>query len=123
MKTSLTFKYDGANSQVEAELSRYLAKLEKFLTHYDPDLAQLHGSFDKHPRKTEYSCSLTLSLPTGAMHSTGVGPDVHTSVKKAVTVLASQLKKHQSRLRKDYQWKRKRPRGAAAPDGEPSRAD
>jgi ribosome-associated translation inhibitor RaiA len=50
-----------------------------------------------------------LSLPTGTLHATAASTSVRSSCKKAFTELEAQVKKHQSRLRKDYEWKRKRP--------------
>ena len=70
--------------------------------------------FTKNPHREENSFSLNLSLPTGTLHATGTGENVRASCKQAFTELESQLKKHQSRLRKDYEWKRKRPRPAPA---------
>ena len=112
MKTSISYKHVEWREPVEVEMKRHLGKLGKLLRSYSPDLVQLHGSFDKHPRKEEYAFSLNLSLPTGTLHCTGIGPDVRSSVKRAFAELEGQIKKHQSRLRRDYQWKRKRPRAA-----------
>ncbi len=108
MKISVSYKHLELREPVEAETTRYLAKLGKLLKSYAPDLVQLHASLEKHPRKVEYTFSVNLSLPTGTLHATGVGPDVRRSVKKAFSELEAQVKKHQSKLRKDYQWKRKR---------------
>jgi len=113
MKISVSYKHLELREPVEAEAARYLGKLGKLLKSYAPDLVQLHGSFEKHPRKVEYTFSLNLSLPTGTLHATGVGPDLRQSVKKAFSELETQVKKHQSRLRKDYQWRRKRARTVA----------
>ena len=110
MKISISHKHVELCEPVEKEVGHYLTKLGRLLKRYSPDLVQLHGSFEKHSRKTEYTFSLNLSLPTGALHATGVGPDVRASVKKAFAELETQVKKHQSRLRKDYEWKRKRGR-------------
>jgi hypothetical protein len=38
-----------------------------------------------------------------------VGATVRTSCKKAFSELEAQVKKHQAKLRKDYEWRRKRP--------------
>jgi ribosomal subunit interface protein len=108
MKISISYKHLELREPVEEEIARYLDKLNKLLKSYAPDLVQLHGSFEKHPRKTEYTFSLNLSLPTGTLHSTGTGLDVRLSIKQAFVELEAQVKKHQSKLRKDYQWKRKR---------------
>ncbi len=110
MNISISYKHVELREPVETEATRYLRKLSKLLKSYVPDLVQLHGSFEKHPRKVEYTFSLNLSLPTGTLHATGIGPDVRLSVKNAFAELEGQVKKHQSRLRKDYQWKRKRAR-------------
>jgi ribosomal subunit interface protein len=110
MKTSFNYRNVELREPVEEEVTRNLTKIQRLLSTYSPDLVQIHGAFEKHPRKVEYSFSLNLSLPTGNLHATSASPDVRLSVKEAFADLASQLKRHQSRLRKDYEWKRKRPR-------------
>src|SRR3989442_7497870 len=109
MKLSINFKHVESHKPVEVEVERHVGKLEKLLKSYSPDLVQLHGTFSKHPRTDESSCSLNLSLPTGTLHATGTGATVRASCKKAFSELEAQVKKHQSKLRKDYEWKRKRP--------------
>jgi len=93
---------------IEHEVARHAAKLNRILKRYSPDLVLLHGSLEKTPRKIEFNFSLNLTLPTGTLHSTGVGADVLGSAKAAFAELEVQLKKHQAKLRKDYVWKRKR---------------
>jgi ribosome-associated translation inhibitor RaiA len=110
MKLSVSYKHVDLREPVEAETTRCLGKLGKLLRNYAPDLVQFHGSLEKHPRKVEFTFSLNLSLPTGTLHATGLSPNVRLSVKKAFAELEGMVKKHQSKLRKDYQWKRKRPR-------------
>jgi ribosome-associated translation inhibitor RaiA len=61
------------------------------------------------PRTQDISCALTLSLPSGTLRATSEAAAVRTSCKKAFSELESQVKKHQAKLRKDYEWKRKRP--------------
>ena len=113
MNISLNYKHVDLREPVELEVSRHVGKLGKLLRSYSPELVQLHGAFEKHPRKVEYAFSLNLSLPTGTLHATGCGPDLRLSVKQAFAELERQIKKHQAKLRKDYQWKRKRSRAAA----------
>jgi len=98
---------------IEEDFERHIDKLNRLLKHYEPDSVELHSSMEKIPRKTEYSFSLNLKLPTGTLHSTGVGGDVPTSAKAAFAEIEVQVKKHQEKVRKDYVWKRKR--GRAAP--------
>ncbi|MGB8474558.1 MAG: HPF/RaiA family ribosome-associated protein [Candidatus Acidiferrum sp.] len=110
MKLSISYKNAEPHKPAEKEVQRYIGKLNRFLKSYDPDLVQLHGVFTKNPRREELSFSLNLSLPTGTLHATGTGANARASCKQAFSELQTQVKKHQSRLRKDYEWKRKRPR-------------
>jgi ribosome-associated translation inhibitor RaiA len=100
---------------IEHETGRHAEKLNRLLKRYNPDLVHLHGSLEKTPRKVEFNFAVNLSLPTGALHATGVGGDALGSAKAAFAELETQVKKHQQKLRKDYVWKRKRPIGVAAP--------
>ena len=109
MKLSISYKHVEAPKPAEAEVERHINKLKKLLQSYSPDLVQLHGTFARQPRKDQKSCTLNLSLPTGTLHATGIGESVRTSCKKAFAELEAQVKKHQAKLRKDYEWKRKRP--------------
>ncbi len=95
---------------VERESQRHIEKLNRLLKRYAPDLVVLHGSLQKTPRKTEYTFSVNLTLPTGTLHASAAGADVRSSAKAAFAELESQVKKHQEKLRKDYVWKRKRAR-------------
>lgn len=110
MKVTFSYKHVESHKPVEEEVERRTGKLEKLLKSYGPDLVQLHGAFTQNPRTEEISCALNLSLPSGTLHATGTGPGVRASCKKAFGELELQVKKHQSRLRRDYEWKRKRPR-------------
>ena len=113
MKLSISYKHVESHQAVEAQANRAVEKLIRLLKCYEPDLVQLHGVFSQNPHKEEYSFSLTLSLPTGVMHATGTGKNVRAACKKAFQELEAQVKKHQSRLRHDYEWKRKqRPRSS-----------
>jgi ribosome-associated translation inhibitor RaiA len=103
---------------VEKETNRQAEKLNRLLKRYSPDLVKLHVDIEKHARKESYTFTVNLSLPTGTLHATGDGYDVLASVKVAFAEICTQCKKHQSLLRKDYEWKRKRPH-ARIPAEEP----
>ena len=113
MKINISYRHVESTPAIESDLDRHLAKIEKFLKSYQPDLVQLHGGFEK-PHNSKYVFSANLSLPTGTLHATGQGFDPVSSTRKAFVELESQIKKHQSRLRKDYEWKRKRGRAEQA---------
>jgi ribosome-associated translation inhibitor RaiA len=109
MKLTMNYKHVESHKSVETEVERQVAKLEKLLQSYSPDLVQLHGAFSKTPRTDETCFTLNLSLPTATLHATGAGSTVRTSCKKAFSELEAQVKKLQAKLRKDYEWRRKRP--------------
>ena len=109
-------------ASIEQEFERHINKLNRLLERYAPDLVQLHASVEKIPRKQQYCFSLNLILPTGTLHASGDGVEVRSGAKVAFAEIESQVKKHQEKLRKDYTWKRKRPRGALKP-GEVVSAD
>lgn len=111
MKLSISYKHVESHVSLEKDMQRHVEKLAKFLKAYEPDLVQLHGVFAVNAHKEEHSCTLNLSLPTGSLHATGIGKNARSACTKAFSELDAQVKKHQSLLRKDYQWKRKRPRG------------
>jgi ribosomal subunit interface protein len=108
---------------IEHETAHYTEKLNRLLKRYQADSVLLHGSLEKNPHQHELSFSLNLTLPTGTMHATGVGADVRAGAKAAFAEIERQVKKHQEKLRKDYLWKRKRPRAAIPTPGEVSSAD
>jgi ribosome-associated translation inhibitor RaiA len=114
MKLSISYKNVEPHKPAEKEVELYASKLNRLLKSYDPDLVQLHGVFSKNSRREDLSFSLNLSLPTATLHATGTGENARASCKQAFSELQSQVKKHQSRLRKDYEWKRKRPRAPIA---------
>jgi ribosome-associated translation inhibitor RaiA len=107
---------------IETEFDRHVEKLNRLLSHYDPDLVGLHCTLEKTPRRTEFGFSLQLTLPTGSLQATGRGADARAGAKIAFAEIETQVKKHQQKLRKDYVWKRKRSRGALKP-GEVTTAD
>jgi ribosomal subunit interface protein len=102
MNVSISYRHVDAQQPVAVEVTRRLDKLNRLLKSYQPDMIQLKGVFSKNQRTEEQSCALTLSLPNGTLHATGNG-------KNAFSEIESQVKKHQSRLRREHEWKRKRP--------------
>jgi ribosome-associated translation inhibitor RaiA len=109
MKLIIRHNNEEWREPIESETQRQVMKLEKLLKRYAPDLVQLHGDIEKQPRKEMYLFTVNLSLPTGTLHATGEGADVRISVKSAFAEIGTQIKKHMALLRKDYEWKRKRP--------------
>jgi ribosome-associated translation inhibitor RaiA len=109
MKLILRYHTEEWREPIETETQRQILKLQKLLKSYVPDLVQLHGSIEKNARRGTYLFSVNLSLPSGTLHATGEGAEVRASVKAAFAETEAQVKKHMALLRKDYEWKRKRP--------------
>ncbi len=122
MKVSYSQIEADARELIEVESKRHIEKLNRLLEHYDPDAVQLHCTLEKTPRRIEFAFSLNLVLPTGSLQATGRGADARAGAKIAFAEIEAQVKKHQEKLRKDYVWKRKRPRGALKP-GEVTSSD
>lgn len=113
MKVTVSFKDAEKHKPVEKEMETSVKKLETLLKSYSPDLVQLHAAFSRLPRTEEYEVSLNLTLPTGTLHATASSVHLRSGCKKAFSEIQTQVKKHQSKLRKDYEWKRKRTRDKA----------
>jgi ribosomal subunit interface protein len=113
MKLSISYKHVESHDTGETETSKCARKLQRLLESYEPDLVQLHGVFSKNPHNEGFAFSLNLSLPTGALHATGTGESIRAACKQAFNEMEVQVKKHQSRLRHDHEWKRKRPHARA----------
>ena len=109
MNISISYKHVVEQKPVTVEVTRRLDKLNRLLKSYQPDMIQLKGVFSKNQRTDEQLCALTLSLPSGTLHATGNGKNVLAGCKKAFSEIETQVKKHQSRLRREHEWKRKRP--------------
>lgn len=109
MNLTLSYRHVEKSEFVEQLVARHLTKLSKLLETYAPELVHLHGTFDRNSHKAEYFLTLNLGLPTGHIHVTGKGPNLTAAVRQAFVDLRQQFKKHMSKLRGDYEWKRKRP--------------
>jgi ribosome-associated translation inhibitor RaiA len=110
MNVAISYRHVHEEQAVNREVTRRLDKLGRLLKSYAPDLVQLKGVFSTNKRTDEPSLVLTLSLPTGTLHATGNGKNVLAGCKKAFSEIETQVKKHQSLLRREHEWKRKRAR-------------
>lgn len=109
MNVSFSYKHVDSQQAVAVEVTRRLDKLGRLLKSYESDLIQLKGVFSKNQRTEEQTLALTLSLPTGTLHASGNGPNVLAGCKKAFSEIEEQVKRHQSLLRREHDWKRRRP--------------
>ena len=54
MKVTIRHANEEWRAPIEKETQLQVPKMEKLLKHYAPDLVQLHGDIEKHPRKESY---------------------------------------------------------------------
>jgi ribosome-associated translation inhibitor RaiA len=114
MNVSVQYKCDDFRPQVERDIARYSAKLERWLGRYDSDLVTLHGSYHKHARKRTYIVALNMRLPGATLHASAGNAEARFAVRRAFDELEMQVSRHQQLLRRDYEWKRKRLRHPVA---------
>jgi ribosomal subunit interface protein len=115
MKVTYSHMETHFRKEVESDLNHGIQKLERLLKKYEPDLVLLHSSLERIERTDHFSFALSLSLPTGNLHAASTAADLRSSAKGAIAELEKQVKKHQQKLRKDYEWKRKRGRSIIKP--------
>ena len=114
MNILVNYKHVSLRKPVDIEVERHIGKLNRMLKAYSPDLVQLHGGFDQHPRTQDYVFTIRLSLPTGTLKAVGEGATVRLSVKHAFGEVEKLVRKHQSKLRRDHEWKKTARRTHAA---------
>jgi ribosomal subunit interface protein len=110
MKINVSYRGLEAHDGVEKQVSRYSAKVNKLLKTFQPDLVQLHAAVEFLVKKSQYSFSLNLVLPTATLHAVSEAKDVRSTVRTAFVELERQVKKHKDRLRHEHEWKRRHSR-------------
>jgi len=94
-------------SAIEAQaLERRLARIERMVPRLDPDLMHLQLVVERHPRRTEYRCSLRLTLKDTVLSATRQrSPAVRALLNEAFDRLEAQL----NRMRGERLDRRTRP--------------
>lgn len=113
MNLSVQYKCDDFRPQIEQDIHRYVAKMERWLERYDSDLVSLHACYDKHSRKRTYIVTLNLILPAARLHVSASNGEARFALRRAFDEMEMQVSRHQRLARKDYEWKRKRARRPA----------
>jgi len=108
MNIAISYRRVTQPQPIESVIERQVHKINALLKSYAPDLVQLRGTLETNPHRPEFIFSANLSLPTGMLHASAVGPDARACARQALLELESQIKKHQALLRKHFDWKRKR---------------
>ena len=104
MDVHVSYK-SGKTPEVEREFQIHIAKLERRLKVFKPDLVHLHAIVDQNNGQGP-STTLNLRLPSGQMAVQKSGDNLVAAVKAGFTDLISQLKRHKDLLR--GHWSRRR---------------
>ena len=75
MKLAISYRHVEFLEPVQKAVNNHLKKIGRLLCTYAPDLVQLRGHFEKHAVRTEFTCSVNLSLPTGTLHASAAAGD------------------------------------------------
>lgn len=110
MHVHFTYQNVPRTPQLEKVIQRHVRKLEKLLVRFAPDLVRLHGSLESNAAHQNTVCSLHLSLPTAQLHARQEGGNLLADLQACFNHLDEQVKKHKRALRREEEWKRRRPK-------------
>ena len=108
MQVHFSYHNVSRTEQLDKIIQKNLKKLEKFLSHYNPDLVHLHGTLESNGARKNTVVSLNLALPTGQLHSREKDGNLLKDVQACFSQLVDQLKKHKEALRREDAWRRER---------------
>ncbi len=101
--------YKAAKVQdVEREINQQVAKLEKRLQVFRPELVHLHAILEQNSNREGIDVSLNLRLPSGQLAVQNSGATAVAVVKVAFSDLLAQVTKHKELLRGERQHRRRR---------------
>jgi ribosome-associated translation inhibitor RaiA len=106
--------FNGCSDTVKAGLETYWAKklprLQKLLVPYRTDLQEIRLTVYCHqqnPQRSWYEARAAIHLPTGTLAAEADDEDPQVVLDRVTDTLATEIKRHKERVRKDYIFKRK----------------
>jgi len=103
---SLSSKNMRPHTQLLEKLRLKVKKLEKHLAHFPADAVHLQVKLQKDLRKTWFTASLTLNLPTGGMSAQKSADDPVPAFDHAIKALLREIAGLKSSLRGKSDWQR-----------------
>jgi ribosomal subunit interface protein len=103
---SLACKHMRPHAQLREKLQLKVKKLEKHLAHFPSDAVHLQVNLLRDPRKTWFTATLNLSLPTGAMNAQKSAEDPVPAIDHALKALLREISALKSTLRRKSAWQR-----------------
>jgi RNA polymerase sigma factor (sigma-70 family) len=93
---------------IDKEIQHWIAKVEKRLQVFRPDLVHLKGSVEQNSPREGIVVSLNLRLPSGQMAIQESAPSATAAIKAAFDNILEQVRKHKDLLRSSHSWRRHR---------------
>ena len=107
MNVHITYKTH-KTPDIDKEIQHWIAKIQKRLQVFRPDLIHLKGSIEQNSPREGIVVSLNLRLPSGQMAVQQASSSATTAVKTAFADLLEQIGKHKELLRSSHSWRRHR---------------
>lgn len=108
---NLVTKHLNPHEQLQQKIRQKIGKLETHLQHFPPDAVHLLVHIERHPKREDFTASLTLRLPSNILHTRKVAVDPIAAFDHSVRALLRELSSLKSDLRREESWKRKGRRG------------
>lgn len=116
MNVHITYKAH-KTPDVDKEIKHWIAKIQKRLQVFRPELIHLKGSIEENSPREGTVVSLNLRLPSGQMAVQQASSSATTAIKAAFSDLLEQIGKHKELLRSSHSWRRHRTlEGIPAPE-------
>jgi RNA polymerase sigma factor (sigma-70 family) len=116
MNVHITYKAH-KTPDVDKEIQHWIAKIQKRLQVFRPELIHLKGSIEENSPREGTVVSLNLRLPSGQMAVQQASSSATTAIKAAFSDLLEQIGKHKELLRSSHSWRRHRTlEGIPAPE-------
>ena len=101
MKTSFTLRHITDEVTPKQYFEEKAGKLAKHTKRFKDELVYLHGTLEKNPHKEEFYATLSLFLPTMALHCREKGDDFALALNLAFQDIIRQIEKHVDKLNRE----------------------
>lgn len=98
----------GKTPEIEKEFTQQIAKLQRRLQVFRPELLHLHARVDHNSARQGLLVQLNLRMPSGQLACEETGGDGVAVTKAAFAELLKQLTRHKELLRNERGWYRRR---------------
>src|SRR5262245_20532019 len=98
MRHNIEYKNLESRNRISTLVQRSIAKLERNVRKFPPDVVFLRISIEENTTRTLYHVAITLDVPRKTLATKEGGHDTEVAIKKAFAEIERQLKEHKSRL-------------------------